>query len=280
MNDLDPLWLRSFVAIAQAGSVTRAAQQVHRTQSAVSTHLQQLETSVGVQLVQRSTRALMLTAEGERFLPHAHKLLAWQDEARAAMQPAEQTALRRVGISEYFLPARLGELLALLRDTAPGVRYELLWASSASLQQLWAAGEMDLAVLTSNHPLPEARLLRREPLAWVAASGLVLPTNGSAPLVLLGPDCPVRTMALAALARSGRPHHIQLSCAGAHGAVAAIRAGWGVGCLNQSAIPPDLKPLPASEARHWPAPGRLSFYALARPAMQATERAMRRWAAL
>lgn len=279
MSDLDPLWLRSFVAIAKAGSVTRAAQQVHRTQSAVSTHLQQLEASVGVQLVERSTRALTLTAEGERFLPHAHKLLAWQEEARAAVRPTEQTELRRVGISEYFVPARLGELLALLRDTTPGVRFELLWASSATLRQLWSAGEMDMAVFTSDQPLPEARLLRREPLAWVATSSLVLPANGSAPLVLLGPDCPVRAMALTALSRSGRAHHIQLSCAGAHGAVAAIRAGWGVGCLNLSAIPPDLKPLSASEARHWPAPGRLSFYVLARPAMQATERALRRWAA-
>jgi DNA-binding transcriptional LysR family regulator len=279
MTDIDPLWLRSFVAIAQAGSVTRAAQQVHRTQSAVSTHLQQLEASVGAQLVQRSTRALALTPEGERFLPHARKLLDWQDEARAAMQPAAQVEVRRVGISEYFLPARLGELLALLRDTTPGVRFELLWTSSAALQKLWDAGEMDMAVLTSDKPLPQARLLRREPLAWVAAGSLALPAQRSAPLVLLGPDCPVRTMALAALARSGRAHHIQLSCAGAHGAIAAIRAGWGVGCLNLSAIPADLKPLPASDARHWPAPGRLAFYALARAEMQATERALRRWAA-
>lgn len=279
MTDIDPLWLRSFVAIAQAGSVTRAAQQVHRTQSAVSTHLQQLESSVGARLVERSTRALALTAEGERFLPHAHKLLAWQDEARSAVQPAEAAAVRRVGISEYFLPARLNELLGLLRDTAPGARFELLWTSSATLQQLWEAGEMDMAVLTSDRPLPQARLLRREPLAWVAASGFALPSQGSAPLVLLGPDCPVRRLALDALARSGRAHHVQLSCAGAHGAVAAIRAGWGVGCLNQSAIPADLKPLPAQGAGHWPAPGRLSFYSLARPSLHATERALRRWAA-
>jgi DNA-binding transcriptional LysR family regulator len=278
MNDLDPSWLRSFVAIAQAGSVTRAAQQVHRTQSAVSTHLQQLEASVGARLVHRSTRALTLTAEGERFMPHARKLLDWQDEARAVVQPAEQTEVRRVGISEYFMPARLGELLALLRDTAPGVRFELLWASSASLQQLWSAGEMDLAVLTSTKPLPQARLLCREPVQWVMGSGLALPAHGSTPLVLLGPDCPVREMALTALARSNRAHHIQLSCAGAHGAVAAIRAGWGVGCLNLSAIPPDLNALPAGVARHWPAPGRLSFYSLAKPAMQATERALRQWA--
>jgi DNA-binding transcriptional LysR family regulator len=278
MNDLDPLWLRSFIAIAQAGSVTRAAQQVHRTQSAVSTHLQQLEASVGARLAHRSTRALTLTAEGERFLPHAQKLLDWQDEARAAVQPSEAAEVRRVGISEYFLPARLADLLGLLRDTSPGVRFELLWTSSAALQALWDAGQVDMAVLTSDKPLPQARLLRREPLSWVAAPGLALPAHGSAPLVLLGPDCPVRKMALAALARAGRAHHIQLSCAGAHGAVAALRAGWGVGCLNQSAIPGDLKPLPDHAAKHWPSPGRLSFYSLARHSMQTTERALRRWA--
>jgi DNA-binding transcriptional LysR family regulator len=276
MNDLDPLWLRSFAAIARAGSVTRAAQQVHRTQSAVSTHLQQLEASLGVQLVRRSTRSLALTAEGERFLPHAQKLLAWQDEARSVVQPAGEPQVLRVGISEYFLPARLGDLLALLRDTAPQARFELLWSSSAALQALWTAGAMDMAVVTSAAPLPEARLLRREPLSWVCAPGVSPPASGPAPLVLLGPECPVRALALAALARAGVAHHVQLSCTGAHGAVAALRAGWGIGCLNLSAVPVDLRPL---RARGWPAAGRLSFYLLARPAMQATERALRRWAA-
>lgn len=50
MTDIDPLWLRSFVAVAESGAITRAAERVHRTQSAVSTHLQQLEASVGVRL--------------------------------------------------------------------------------------------------------------------------------------------------------------------------------------------------------------------------------------
>ncbi|MET0333151.1 MAG: LysR family transcriptional regulator [Rhizobacter sp.] len=276
MNDLDPLWLRSFVAVADSGSVTRAAQQVHRTQSAVSTHLQQLEASLGVRLAERSTRALALTAEGERFLPHARRLLDWQADARAVVQPAAAEEVHRVGISEYFMPARLGELLALLRDTAPGARFELLWASSASLQSLWKAGAMDLAVVTSDQPLPDARLLRREPLAWVHAERYAVPERGPAPLVLLGPDCPVRQMALAALTRAGRPHHLQLSCTGAHGALAALRAGWGIGCLNQSAVPNDLATL--SPSHRWPAAGRLSFYSLTRPALQRTERELRRWA--
>lgn len=278
MNDLDPAWLRSFAAIARAGSITRAAQQVNRTQSAVSTQLQQLEAAVGAQLVERSTRALALTTQGLAFLPHAQALLRAQDDAHAAVRPAREAATLRLGLSEYFMPDRLGELLGVLREAAGAARLELLLASSAPLQQHWAHDEADLVVVTATAPPPGAKLLRREPLAWVAAPGLALPPDRPVPLVLLGHACPVREIALDALARSGRTHHLQLGCTGAQAAVAAIRAGWGVGCLNASAIPPDLAVLSRQDARHWPSPGRLSFYLLARPAARALARALSVWA--
>jgi DNA-binding transcriptional LysR family regulator len=278
MNDLDPAWLRSFDAIARTGSVTRAAQQVHRTQSAVSTQLQQLEASVGARLVERSTRSLALTEHGERFLPHARGLLAAQQAALASVTTRAAPTVWRIGVSEYFLPAHLGELLAVLRDSAPGVRFELMWSASAALQRLWDAGEIDLAIVTTAASHPDARLLRREPLAWVAAPGQLPAPGASIPLVLLGPDCPVHAMALRAMARSGLPHHLQLSCSGSQAAVAAVRAGWGVGCLNLAAVPPDLQQLTRAGGRQWPPAGRLAFHLLARPALRAAERALRRWA--
>ena len=278
MNDLDPGWLRSFAAIAQTGSVTRAAERVHRTQSAVSTQLQQLEATVGVRLVERSTRALALTPEGERFLPHALQLLELQAQAHAAVRSAAETTVLRVGLSEYFAPQRLAELLGLLRDAAPGARYELLWSGSAALERLWTAGEIDLAVMTSAAPLAGAQLLRREPLAWVASGAFAAALSQPVPLVLLGPDCPVRDIALAAIARLGKTHRVQLTCTGSQAAVAAIRAGWGVGCLNQSAVPADLDVLTRQDPKRWPSPGRLSFYLLARPAARPVARALVDWA--
>ncbi len=278
MNDLDPAWLRSFVAIARAGSITRAAQQVHRTQSAVSTHLQQLEASVGAHLVERSTRALALTAPGLAFLPHAQALLRAQDDARAAVRPTREAITQRLGISEYFMPDRLGELLGVLRDAAGPARLELLLGTSAPLQRHWAQGDADLVVVTATAPPAGAKLLRREPLAWVASPGLALPSGQPVPLVLLGHECPVREIALKALARSGRAHHLQLGCTGSQAAVAAIRAGWGVGCLNHAAITPDMVVLSRQDARRWPSPGRLSFYLLARPGARALARALTTWA--
>lgn len=278
MTDLDPAWLRSFAAIARAGSVTRAAQQVHRTQSAVSTHLQHLEAAVGARLVERSTRALALTAQGLAFLPHAQALLRAQDDALAAVRPAREAVTHRLGISEYFMPDRLGELLGVLRDAAGAAQLELLLGTSAPLQRHWAQGDADLVVVTAIAPPPGAKLLRREPLAWVAAPGLALPPGQPVPLVLLGRECPVREIALAALARSGRAHHLQLGCTGSQAAVAAIRAGWGVGCLNRSAITPELDVLTRRDAKRWPSPGRLSFYLLARPGARALAQALAAWA--
>jgi DNA-binding transcriptional LysR family regulator len=278
MNDLDPAWLRSFAAIARAGSVTRAAQQVHRTQSAVSTHLQHLEAAVGARLVERSTRALALTTQGLAFLPHALSLLRAQDDAHAAVRPAREAVTHRLGISEYFMPDRLGELLGVLRDAAGGAQLELLLGTSAPLQRYWAQGEADLVVVTATAPPNGAKLLRREPLAWVAAPGLALPPGQPVPLVLLGSECPVRDIALSALARSRRAHHLQLGCTGSQAAIAAIRAGWGVGCLNQSAITPELDVLTRRDAKRWPSPGRLSFYLLARPGARPLAQALSAWA--
>ena len=154
MNDLDPAWLRSFAAIARAGSVTRAAQQVHRTQSAVSTHLQHLEAAVGARLVERSTRALALTAPGLAFLPHAQALLRAQDDAHAAVRPARDAATHRLGISEYFMPDRLGELLGVLRDAAARRPARAVARHLRAVAAALGAGDADLVVVTASAPPP------------------------------------------------------------------------------------------------------------------------------
>lgn len=270
MNHLDPAWLQSFVAIVETGAISRAAQQVHRTPSALSMQLRQLEAAVGTPLLERSTRSLQLLPAGERLLPYARSLLALQAQARAALQPAAPAAAPwRLGISEYFLPQRLPALLALLEQQAAGAPLELLWASSAQLLALWNGGGIDLAVVTADRPPAGGRLLRREPLAWVAAPGWQ--AQGPVPLVLLGTDCPVRQRALEALARGRIDHRLRLTCGGSQAAVAAVRAGWGVGCLNASAVPADLQVL----RRGWPAAGRIGFWGLAsgraRPLLQALQ---------
>jgi len=278
MNHLDPAWLHTFVAIAESGALARAALQVNRTASALSVQLRQLESTLDIRLIERSTRRLQLTAEGERFLPYARRLLALQQEAISALAPATaEAAPWRLGFSEYFVPARLQSLLALLQDEARGAPLAVTWARSAELMRQWQAGQLDLAVVSSVEAPPGGVLLRREPLAWVAAPGQHWSPQRPLPLVLLADTCPVREAALAALKRRGMPHMLRLACSGSQAVVTALRAGWGIGCLNHSAVPPDLEMLAERDARRWPSPGRLAFHALASPALAPLVRQLKGW---
>ncbi len=278
MNHLDPAWLQSFVAIADSGALARAAGRVHRSPSALSLQLKQLESTLGARLVERTTRQLRLTGEGERFLPYARELLDLQQAAMQALQPAAEPDVWRIGLSEYFLPARLKTLLAFLETQAAGARLEVTWARSSELQRQWADDALDLAVVTAHTPPPDALLLRREPLAWVAAPGFHASPNRPLPLVLLAEPCPVRELALAALARRSQPHTLRMACSGSQAVVTALRAGWGVGCLNSAAVPADLVVLSEKDPRRWPSPGRLAFYGLARPTAAALLRPLKAWA--
>lgn len=277
MSRLDPSWLQSFVAIAERGALARAAEHVNRTPSALSVQLRQLETTLAAQLVQRTTRRLQLTPEGERFLPYARRLLELQHEALHALLPAAEPALWRVGFSEYFVPARLKALLGLLQEASQGALLEVAWGRSADLQRQWAAGRLDLAVVTANEPPADATLLHREPLAWVAAPGFHAPAGRPLPLVLLADACPVRDIALASLQKRGVEHSVRLACSGSQAVVTALRAGWGIGCLNASAIPPDLQLLSHTDARRWKSPGRLSFHALASAGLAPLVRRLKDW---
>jgi len=279
MNHLDPSWLQSFVAIADSGALARAAGRVHRSPSALSLQLKQLESTLGARLVERTTRKLQLTREGERFLPYARELLDLQQAAMQALQPTTEQGLWRIGLSEYFLPARLKALLGFLEQQADGAGLEVTWARSSELQRQWADGALDLAVVTAHEPPADALLLRREPLAWVAAPGFHASPNRPLPLVLLAEPCPVRELALAALARRGQPHSLRMACSGSQAVVTALRAGWGVGCLNNSAVPADLVVLSESDPRRWPSPGRLAFYALAQPWLAPLVKQLKAWAA-
>ncbi|MEO1734302.1 MAG: LysR family transcriptional regulator, partial [Pseudomonadota bacterium] len=80
MRNLDITTLRSFVAVAESGGVTRAAGFLHLTQSAVSMQLKRLEELLDVELLDRSGRSIALTAEGEQLLGYARRMVALNDE--------------------------------------------------------------------------------------------------------------------------------------------------------------------------------------------------------
>ena len=85
-RNLDMTALRSFVAVADAGGVTRAAGFLNLTQSAVSMQLKRLEEALGLQLLDRSARQIALTAEGEQLLGYGRKMLVSRSQASSRLR--------------------------------------------------------------------------------------------------------------------------------------------------------------------------------------------------
>lgn len=242
---LDPTLVNTFLAVAEEGSISAGARRVFRTQSTASTQIQALEEQLGAKLFDRDTRRLALTAEGTLFVAHARRLLEVNQAALSALRGERPRPVLRIGFSEYFKPERLGRFARRLHVQWPEHRFELRVAQSRVLEQEYEAEQLDLAVVSR---LTRARAPARgqsrgadaEPLHWVSAPQLPLPERGALPLVLLPPDCPLHALALAALERAGVPHYVAVTCSGTAGAIAALRGGLGIGCLNESAIVDDL----------------------------------------
>lgn len=127
--------LESFMAVAEEGSFSAASRQLHRSQSAVSSHVQQLEQELAVPLLERTTRHVALTPQGRLLLARCRTALA---ELRgAAAELHEEAGLKRGHVSIGTVPSvsahRLPSVLAVLKNGHPGVTIELHEASATRI---------------------------------------------------------------------------------------------------------------------------------------------------
>ncbi|MGL4915432.1 MAG: LysR family transcriptional regulator, partial [Aeromonas allosaccharophila] len=142
---LDPLLLRSFVAIIDTGSFTRAGERVHLTQSTISQQIRRLEQQLGCPLLDRAGRQVVATAEGEKLLGLARRILALL--AQAEEQVTEGSVALSLGVPEDFAAGAITPVLAAFARDYPEVRLEVQSGLSHEIWQRFAAGELDLALV-------------------------------------------------------------------------------------------------------------------------------------
>lgn len=249
MRNLDLEQLRTFVAAHDAGTLSGASALVFRSQSAVSEQIQKLEQTVGAPLLLRSRAGVALTDAGQRLIAHARQILALSELALRDARQRLQSAEVRLAISDYFRPAEISELLGHIARHCPQLRLRVTLGQSAELSEAHARRQHDLCLTmgvedAASGASPGA-LLRREPLAWVAAPKFDAAST-PLPLVLLPASCNLHRTALRELERSGIGHRVAHLCSGVSGLQSALTAGLGVGCLNASAVPATLAPAPRS----------------------------------
>jgi LysR family transcriptional regulator, hca operon transcriptional activator len=161
--------LRYFVAVAEEGSLTNAAERrLHTAQPSLSRQIRDLELEVGVKLLERRARGIALTTAGRVFLDHVRLALmqveAAGEAARRAAQP--ERAAFVIGFLTGHEVVWLPEALRILREEAPGIEITLSSQSSPELAGALMRGKVDVAFLRHEAQAPGLafKFLIREPL--------------------------------------------------------------------------------------------------------------------
>src|SRR5918911_2367663 len=145
---LDVDQLRTFLAIVETGSFTRAAEIVHNTQSAVSMQMKRLEERLERPIFVRDGRASKLTEEGERLLDYARRIVKLNVEALAAFSDAALTGRVRLGVPDDYADRYLPEVMARFSRAYPGVELTVTCEPTVELFQRIEANDLDLAIVT------------------------------------------------------------------------------------------------------------------------------------
>lgn len=240
---LDTDQLRSFLAIVDTGSFTRAAERVNKTQSAISMHIRRLEEQLGVELFVKQGRGVRLSSHGERLIDHARVILQAEAAALAGIAGKGLTGRVRFGIpddyAEPFLPAILGNF----RARNPLVEIAVVCESSVHLSERVRSRDLDLALVTDCASIPEVEVIREEPLMWVTRQPMSFGKEAVVPLAVGGPTCGWRQQAEMALTRAGMEYRIVLVSNNYAAIAPIVDSGLAITLLPQGAMRPGMRAL-------------------------------------
>ena len=238
---LELILLRNFVIVARVGSISLAALQIGRTQSALSMQMQRLEETITQPLFHRSGSGMRLTAAGEKLLAHAETLLAQHDEILADMSGEGLKGALSLGCPEDYSIAFLPALLKGFCALHPDVELRMVCAPTSELRPMLARRQIDMA-LVSLSDAGASEVIRQERFVWVANEAEpkilaqdVLPLALSAPMTL---DYRAACAAMDAVNRRYRVAYASNSLAGL---IAFTRSGHAISVLTRTAVPFDLR---------------------------------------
>jgi DNA-binding transcriptional LysR family regulator len=238
MATLDIPTVRAFLLVAELQSFTRAAEALGTTQAAISMKLQRLEAVLGKRLVERSPRAVRLTADGSLFLDRAHALMEAHDRALSGELPARQQL--SLGISDHAAGPELVALLARLHAVSPQLALAVTIGFSRSLLAIYDAGELDAVIVRQEGSRRGGEKLAEDEFGWFASPALHWRRGESLPLATLAPPCGVRALAIRALDKAGVEWNEAFVGGGVTAVAAAALAGLAVAPLARRVAPAGL----------------------------------------
>src|SRR3954465_2640118 len=243
--DIDQL--RTFIAISETGSFTRAADVVHKTQSAVSMQMKRLEERLGRPIFARDGRSSKLTEDGERLLDYARRIIKLNVEALAAFDDKELVGRVRLGLPDDYADRYLPEIMARFSRAYPGVELTVMCQPSVDLVTRIDANDIGLAIVTDCGTPRASETFRRERLLWVTSNRHSTHLEEPLPLALGRTTCGWRRAALECLETIGRPHHVAYTSANASAVASAVLSGLAISICPESGLRPGMRVLNPAE---------------------------------
>ena len=232
----DPDLLGTFVAVCRHGSMSRAATQAGRAQSAVSTQMTRLEQLVGKRLLHRTGRGVVPTTEGEVLLGYATRILALSEEASARLHERTVLGTVRVGLAEDIAVASLPAALSRLRRSCPKLHLEVVIDHGIALAERWREGTLDVAVAACS--MFDAQPVRAwdVDLHWVSAIDSTEDPSRPLEVIVYAEPCHWRRLMFDALTEAERDYRVALTCQNIGAMASAVEHGFGVALLTTESI--------------------------------------------
>lgn len=257
---LDIDQLRTFITIAETGSFTKAAEVVHKTQSAVSMQMKRLEERVGKPIFARDGRGSRLTDEGDRLLDYARRIVKLNMEAVASLASAELSGRVRLGVPDDYADRYLPEIMARFSATHPNVELTVVCDPSTDLVDRIDTGDLDLAIITDCETMNrETEIIRREQLLWVGSTRHSVHREDPVPLALGRQTCNWRQEAISMLQAVERPFRILYTSSNSTAVSAAVLSGLAISVLPESGLRPGMRVLGPSDGFPALAPCRIGL---------------------
>ncbi|WP_254846099.1 LysR substrate-binding domain-containing protein [Raoultella terrigena] len=253
--DLDAL--RTFVTGIECGSFAQAALRLSRSTSAVSAQLKKLEMQCDAGLVVKQGRHLALTAEGEKLMGYARRMLELNDEALRALKGERLSGEIRIGMQEDFGESLMPGILGQFKRHHPQLRIVARVDRNLPLRQALAERTLDMALLwqTDN----AGQTFGQCPLEWIYHPDLdvaaLLAAGEPLPLVMFESPCLMRSRAIAALDAAAIAWQVMFVSHSLSGVWAAVQAGLGLTVRTKIGMPQNLR----SASRLLPSPGSLAI---------------------
>ena len=238
MTALDIPTVQAFLLVAELQSFTRAAEALGTTQASVSMKLQRLEALLGKRLLERSPRAVRLTADGSAFHDNARELIDAHDRALAGQQSIRQHLT--LGISDHAAGPELVPLLERLHAVSSQLVLAVTIGFSRSLSDAFDAGELDAVIVRQEGSRRGGEKLTVDEFGWFASPRFRWRPGEALRLATLAPPCGVRAIAVRALDKAGIAWNEAFVGGGVTAVAAAALAGLAIAPLAKRIALPGL----------------------------------------